>query len=217
MFLSVIIATHKRPESMKELYNNLKLQTLTPNEIIIVDSSNDSNINYSWFKSNWELKETYDVESTLPKQRNIGISMLNNKSDIIIFLDDDVLLDNDYLKNINKIYEDDKINEIAGVGGFVIGQDENFKPFQTNPIIKNGISFFLAINLNSIANPKAGSIPPAIVSQLLIHPGKLFTRSPTASAPSHIAKKAGINPCRKNKSIPTYCIRHAPSTLPLSR
>jgi GT2 family glycosyltransferase len=138
MFLSIIIATNKRPDSMKELYNNLKLQELMPNEVIIVDSSNTRDINYSWFQSNWELKEIYNVEPTLPKQRNIGISMLNNKSDIIIFLDDDVLLDNDYLKNINKIYEDDKINEIAGVGGFVIGQDENFKPFQTNPIIKNG-------------------------------------------------------------------------------
>ncbi len=138
MFLSVIIATHNRYEAMVCLYENLKKQHVKPDEIIIVDSSDIAGGGYDWFKDDWILKERHIEGACLTRQRNLGIDALDERSDIAAFIDDDVLLENDFFKIISDIYKEDNNAEISGLGGFVTGEDEDFKYFYQKPVlIKN--------------------------------------------------------------------------------
>jgi GT2 family glycosyltransferase len=123
---------------MKCLYENLKCQIIKPNEIIIVDSSDLQDTDYGWFQDNWVLKELYNCEASANIQRNAGIDMLDDKSEIAAFIDDDVILENDFFEAISDIYESDRDEQIAGLGGFVAGEDEGFKLFHKKPLFIEG-------------------------------------------------------------------------------
>lgn len=108
---SVIICTRNRIKDLLRSLISLQNQTIKPDELIIVDSS-DKKIS--------ELKEFQDIFSQtkfpntkliykhttpgLTKQRNEGIEL--SGSEIIYFFDDDVELENNYLEEMNKIYQD---------------------------------------------------------------------------------------------------------------
>ncbi len=126
MTISVIIATKFRHQDLLNTLENISLQALLPNELIIVDqniSSDIKNAVFSMFnrldkfkKNNIILKYIHDSQITgLTQARNRGIE--KNESDIVLFLDDDVILEKDFIFNILEIYR--KYPEIAGVGGFI--------------------------------------------------------------------------------------------------
>lgn len=56
----------------------------------------------------------------LTSQRNLGLSLV--QSDIVHFLDDDVILDSEYFKIMNEIFESNQ--DIAGATGFIRTQHE---------------------------------------------------------------------------------------------
>lgn len=70
----------------------------------------------------------------MPHARNIGVRFA--KEDIILFLDDDVILDKDYLKNIIKAYRD--YPNARGVQGFIANRID-----QNNPLIRFGVLKFI--------------------------------------------------------------------------
>lgn len=124
MKTSLIICTKNRPDDLKECLESVLKQTELPSEIIIVDSS-DNRDSYSMLKQSHffdtsQLNLIYkhsDIQSST-YQRNRGIELATG--DIIHFLDDDVILEPDYLEKINEIYKQDKEGNIGGVGGLII-------------------------------------------------------------------------------------------------
>lgn len=142
MFLSVIIATRNRYKVIKHLHENLINQIRKPDEIIIVDASDDPNSGYDWFQDSWTLKFLFSDEASSTKQRNMGIDMLDAKSEIVAFIDDDVILNNDFFYLIEMIYQKDSEKVIAGLGGFVIGEDEDYGPFNKKPVIISGMELY---------------------------------------------------------------------------
>lgn len=120
MKLSLIICTYKRAQSLLRLLDSVEQQSRMPDEILIVDGSPDDETALALEHNNIRQLHYYKVkpeERGLTKQRNIGVDLCNENTDIVAFLDDDIVLDLDYFKNLLATY-DEKPEAIA-VGGYI--------------------------------------------------------------------------------------------------
>lgn len=98
------------------------LQTLLPDEIIVVDASDsDSLKNRLEQKFGGNINIIYNHSTPgLTHQRNVGVGI--SSGDIVFFLDDDVVLDIDFIKEILKVYQTDKEKTFGGVYGRIINK-----------------------------------------------------------------------------------------------
>jgi glycosyltransferase involved in cell wall biosynthesis len=120
MTFSIVIPTKDEPEGLKNCVMSIIKQTVLPQELIIVDASSDSISAEN--QKNCEnivgdkIKLIYirSIPSTT-KQRNIGID--HATCDIIFFLDDDVILNEDYCEKILEVYEIKREQNVGGVRG----------------------------------------------------------------------------------------------------
>lgn len=103
MNVSIVIPTVDRVDSLDALLSTFAGQTIIPYEIIIVEQGSGESE---------RLREKYDTLPiryfrvsfrSLPAARNFGIR--KSSGDVIGFLDDDILLDRDYIKNIILFFE----------------------------------------------------------------------------------------------------------------
>ena len=87
---SLIICTYNRPDSVQSLLRSISTQFLVPNEILVIDGSDDifteQVVNIEGL--NIFYHRVTKQERGLTKQRNIGISLVQDESEIICFLDD---------------------------------------------------------------------------------------------------------------------------------
>lgn len=125
MQLSIIIPTYNRMKDVDECLDSIIIQTKLPKEVIIVDDSDSDKIENLIKRRENEFKEK-DIrlryirnkkEKSLTMARNIGVETA--MGDIILFLDDDVVLDKKYIKEILKVYE--KNPNALGVQGLIEG------------------------------------------------------------------------------------------------
>ena len=123
MKFSLIVCTYKRPDALIHLMASVKEQKLVPDETLIIDSSpNDSSKNALQEKFYPGLKYfKVGVEDRgLTKQRNYGIQKVAEASEIVCFLDDDIVLKPEYFKNLIGTYY--KYPEALGVGGYILDE-----------------------------------------------------------------------------------------------
>jgi len=111
LITSVIICTRNRIADIVPCLESLIIQTAVPEEIIIVDSSDRSLQEYVEFKAlfnehrfpSTQLKYIH-TSPGLTYQRNRGIELC--ASDIVHFLDDDVILTSHYLASMRMVFEE---------------------------------------------------------------------------------------------------------------
>lgn len=118
--VAVIIPTYKRPGSLLKCLNSISKQSHRPDEALIIDGDGGGFLG-SFLRENFKENLRYEIIGSLPgltRQRNVGINKA--KSDIVLFLDDDVIVDEDYVKEIIKVFEYYPGN-IGGVSGKVEG------------------------------------------------------------------------------------------------
>ena len=123
MHFSLIICTYMRPKAILTLLNSVKEQRLYPNEIIIIDGSLNDYTSEVLEKNQFDNLKYYKVDKKdrgLTKQRNFGISKVSDNIDIVCFLDDDIILTNDYFKNLINTYQ--IYPDAVGVGGRIINE-----------------------------------------------------------------------------------------------
>lgn len=103
---SIIICTCNRPKDIIICLKSLAQQTITPDEIIIVDSSDTPIEQNQTFNTMFNTKIFTQSKliykhtaKGLTYQRNIGTKLASK--DIIYFFDDDVILENDYIEQMN--------------------------------------------------------------------------------------------------------------------
>jgi glycosyltransferase involved in cell wall biosynthesis len=120
---SIIIPTKDRPKDFKNCISSIINQKVLPHELIVVDASSDS-ISIVNQKScekiiNNKIKLIY-LRSTpgVNKQRNLGADKAN--SDIIFFLDDDVILEEEYCSKILEVYKLRDNQDLGGVQGCIL-------------------------------------------------------------------------------------------------
>ena len=120
MKISVIIGTKDREESLKETLASLCRQGRRPDEILLIDDGNLKESDWrSWSVSQRAPLQYFKKEKAgLTVSRNLGVKKTHG--DILLFLDDDVILEPDYLQLILDIYERDPEKTIGGVGGVLL-------------------------------------------------------------------------------------------------
>ena len=132
MMFSLIVCTYQRAEALSRLLASVAVQSLYPDEILIVDGSRDLETQQSISSQTIKNLKYFKVEEKergLTRQRNFGIEKLNPKSEIVCFLDDDVVLEHDYFKAVLEAFDSDP--DIVGVGG--VATNENlWKPSNRN-------------------------------------------------------------------------------------
>ncbi len=120
---SLIICTYKRPDSLIRLLNSVKSQKLYPNEILVIDGSPDVETENALNKLSFDELKYFKVEAKdrgLTRQRNFGINLVNDKSKIICFLDDDIVLENNYFEELISTYN--KRRDALAVGGYIVNE-----------------------------------------------------------------------------------------------
>ncbi|APY09992.1 glycosyl transferase family 2 [Seonamhaeicola sp. S2-3] len=123
MKFSLVICTYLRPQSLLELLHSIKAQTLYPNEIIIVDGSTNDDTGILLKEHRFKHLKYFKVDAEhigLTKQRNFGIKKVSVDSEVICFLDDDIILKPDYFEELISTYT--KEPEALAVGGYITNE-----------------------------------------------------------------------------------------------
>ena len=108
---------------------SVQSQTVVPLEVIVIDAS-DLSIGDEYFEN--ELIRYFHVSGEdrgLTRQRNLGLSEVSQNADIVSFIDDDVILKDDYFEN--KINTFRKYPLCAGLGGIDL-ETNSFVPVNGN-------------------------------------------------------------------------------------
>ena len=115
-YTSVIIPTRNRSNQVNRLLAYFIKNNLSFNQILIVDSSDNQK---NSFKTNDLKKLKAKVISSYPSashQRNLGLAKVKKNSNLVLFLDDDVIFYNSSFKEMNKyINKINNIDDIAGI------------------------------------------------------------------------------------------------------
>ena len=117
-----------RPNALLKLLQSVQLQSLYPNEIVIVDGSTDGATQQmieEHFFANLSYYKVGEHDRGLTKQRNFGIAKSANDSEIICFLDDDTVLEKHYFEEIIKTYQ--LYPDALGVGGIITNEVQWYK------------------------------------------------------------------------------------------
>jgi len=120
MKFTLIICTYKRRYAIEKLLDSVNKQTLYPTEILIIDGSPDSETNFfleQKLYKNLKYFKVIEQDRGLTKQRNLGITKVAKTSEIICFLDDDVILAENYFYNLINTYN--VFPNALGVGGYI--------------------------------------------------------------------------------------------------
>jgi glycosyltransferase involved in cell wall biosynthesis len=123
MNFSLIICTYNRRKAIEILMNSVVHQSLYPNQIVIVDGSLNNETNFYFETTHFKNLDYFLVDTSnrgLTKQRNFGISKVNDTSEIIFFLDDDTILEEHYFSEIIQTYK--KFPTAFGVGGYITNE-----------------------------------------------------------------------------------------------
>ncbi|MCW4007342.1 MAG: glycosyltransferase [Candidatus Bathyarchaeota archaeon] len=113
MEVSIIIPTRNRSEKLERLLYSILTQSIHVNEVIVVDDSDDFRTTElierlrSYFLEKGIIIRHFvssknEVKS-ISRARNLGAKKA--KGDILLFLDDDVILDKNYVKKILEVFE----------------------------------------------------------------------------------------------------------------
>lgn len=130
MKVSVIIATIEREKDLNRTLRSIEENIVKPFEVLIIDQGNINPIKLKCFNLNIVLIKIN--KKSLAQARNIGLKLA--KGDIFTFLDDDVILDENYFKEVLNSFK--KYNGIKVVHGKITN-------FRTNKMLEffRGIFF----------------------------------------------------------------------------
>lgn len=121
--ISIIIITCNRPVFLKRLLENITglLRPGLDTELIIVDSSDHSDYreNRRAILAHFPLARHIRTAKNKPLQRNAGITHSHNQ--YILFLDDDVVLQPDYISGLLKCF---LTKDAVGATGYVTNQKQ---------------------------------------------------------------------------------------------
>ena len=160
-----------RPISLLNLLNSVKMQTLYPNEILIIDGSTNDETEAILESNKFQNLQYFLVPTAhrgLTKQRNYGVSKVSKNSEVVCFLDDDTVLEPTYFEEIIKTYF--IFPDALGVGGYINNESKWEKvPEDYSPSIKefaydgwkqrDGSRFVLRKIFGLDSNTKPGFLP----------------------------------------------------------
>lgn len=123
MAFSLIICTYMRPKPLLALLQSVKAQTLYPTKILIIDGSINEETDIVLKENPFKNLHYFKVDETnrgLTKQRNFGIKHVDEASEIICFLDDDIILTPTYFEALIQTYS--LKPDALAVGGYITNE-----------------------------------------------------------------------------------------------
>jgi glycosyltransferase involved in cell wall biosynthesis len=122
--IGVVIATCDRPDPLRACLLSLDRQTVLPDQTIIVDSSSGEETRNLTGELRGSLRYGFEYRhspiSSAARQRNLGVELLS--SDLILFLDDDVVLEPGFIEEILAVFNGGADGRLAGVSGTIANQ-----------------------------------------------------------------------------------------------
>jgi GT2 family glycosyltransferase len=123
---SVVIPTYNREKDLRECVGSILIQTLLPDEILIVDDGSlpedfvasmssgceKRSIDLVHYKKNHAVEPRGSSES-----RNIGCKLVRDR--IFFILDDDLILDKDFFEKIMQVWKENDGAMLIAVGGII--------------------------------------------------------------------------------------------------
>ena len=102
--VTLIIPTYNRPKLIKDCIESILVQTRLPDELIVVDDGDLDEIplEFQCIQAGIALRYIKKDVPGLTESRNAGVRIATG--DIIFFLDDDVILDREYIDQIMVVY-----------------------------------------------------------------------------------------------------------------
>lgn len=118
MTISVIICTVARQKWVDSLLVSLSNQSFLPDQVLIVDASKQE-ISYSVPK-HLNVRVIRSHRRGLTFQKNLGLDQA--KGEVVFFLDDDILLDRQYIEHTMMVFQNDSEKKIGAVSGYITNQ-----------------------------------------------------------------------------------------------
>lgn len=115
--LSIVICTKDREQVLKNTLNTVFYQTRLPDEILIVDDGDLDQDQIVSFVEHNQINCQY-LQKDMPgltASRNLAVD--HAQGEVILFLDDDLILEQEYVAGIMEIFERDLTQQIGGVTG----------------------------------------------------------------------------------------------------
>lgn len=136
MRVSIVVVTYNRPHCINICLNSLERQTIKPDEIIVIDSSDNDKTERILREERIVYKRVMD-RVYQPQARNSALKIA--EGDIIVFVDDDVFCVPKWLESIIQGFS---FENVVGVGGPVIVCDENLRPLEKIKLSDKNQNFF---------------------------------------------------------------------------
>jgi glycosyltransferase involved in cell wall biosynthesis len=120
--ISVCVPTYNRSDQVRQLLGNLAEQVCLPDEILLVDASPDDLTGQVAKEFAERLPGLrHEVwEKGLTRQRNRAIELATG--DVLLFLDDDIILEADFIQNLRRLMLEDEKHEITGLTGLLLNE-----------------------------------------------------------------------------------------------
>jgi GT2 family glycosyltransferase len=136
---SIVIVTKNRPDRIIRCIQSIFAQTLLPDEVVIVDSSDTDELKSRLGKFQGKPTIKYlHAKTNMTRARNLGI--LNSVGDVVVFLDDDVVLDRKYIEEIVRVFQNDPEKRVGGATGNILCKNS----LRTSAMQVLGAVFFLS-------------------------------------------------------------------------
>ena len=123
MNFTLIICTYMRPQPLLTLLKSVAIQSVVPNQIVIVDGSTNCETQKIVTQHNFQNVQYFLVDDDnrgLTKQRNFGLLKVNSHAEVVFFLDDDIVLNERYFEKILETYVN--FPDAFGVGGYIVNE-----------------------------------------------------------------------------------------------
>lgn len=149
---SLIIPTYNRPKELDDCLRSVLRQSVRPTELILVDDGNLGGMPLARELEQAGIAWKYLKKDRpgLTASRNLGIR--EARAEVVFFLDDDVVLEPDYLEQILRVYKEDGGRDLAGVGGVIA----NYPRVTALQRVK-----YLTGRLFLVTGPREGRIEPS--------------------------------------------------------
>ena len=167
MEYSIVIPIYKRNEIFEKCLASINRQTCLPKEIIIVDNNQDKNqsnklskiINHFSEKVSYKIILLKSPKNSSSIARNIGAKKCN--SDLVAFLDSDVVLFKDYYEIILNHFESH--SDLIAIQGLDINLIINDQNFRNLSLLKKSLHFFEQIfETSTLLNRQEAYVSPSL-------------------------------------------------------
>lgn len=111
--ISLVVATKDRPDDLRKMLNSLQVQTMIPEEIIVVDASADPVEGILKEFPNLNLRYLRHLPPSAAAQRNAGLQACSPDATLIGFADDDIVFEPEAFEHLIHFWDNEPADTLG--------------------------------------------------------------------------------------------------------